>query len=86
MVLDLLQHAIHRVLLPLHGFDWDVGRDGAPPRPLIEVEDTFRRAGVAGTAAGFTSGLFAAAIGFVFGTLIETKLTHAPISHQSRLN
>jgi ABC-type branched-subunit amino acid transport system permease subunit len=46
----------------------------AAPRPLIEADDTFRRAIVAGTAAGFTSGLFAAAIGFLFGTLNANKI------------
>jgi len=46
----------------------------ASPRPLIEAEDTFQRAVVTGTAAGFMSGLFAAAIGFLFGTLNANKV------------
>jgi ABC-type branched-subunit amino acid transport system permease subunit len=46
----------------------------ASPRPLVEAEDTFQRAILAGTAAGFVSGLFAAAIGFVFGTLNANKI------------
>jgi ABC-type branched-subunit amino acid transport system permease subunit len=46
----------------------------ASPRPLSEDEDTFQRAIVAGTAAGFVSGLFAAAVGFIFGTLNANKI------------
>jgi ABC-type branched-subunit amino acid transport system permease subunit len=46
----------------------------ASPRPLIETEDTFQRAAVAGTAAGLVSGLFAAATGFIFGSLIANKI------------
>jgi ABC-type branched-subunit amino acid transport system permease subunit len=46
----------------------------ASPPPLLEREDTFKRAVMAGTAAGFTSGLFAAGTGFVFGTLAADKI------------
>jgi ABC-type branched-subunit amino acid transport system permease subunit len=46
----------------------------ASPRPLIEKEDTLPRAILAGTAAGFVSGLFAAAIGLIFGALITNKI------------
>ncbi|HSL42138.1 MAG TPA: hypothetical protein VK897_01825 [Anaerolineales bacterium] len=45
----------------------------ASPRPLNET-DTFRRAVIAGTSAGIVSGLFAAAIGFIFGTLISNNI------------
>jgi branched-chain amino acid transport system permease protein len=45
----------------------------AAPRPLNET-DTLKRAMMAGTAAGIVSGLFAAAIGFIFGTLIANKV------------
>ncbi|MGE5374579.1 MAG: branched-chain amino acid ABC transporter permease [Bacteroidota bacterium] len=46
----------------------------AAPGPLIDAEDTFQRAAVAGTAAGSVSGLFAAAAGFFFGSLIANKI------------
>jgi hypothetical protein len=46
---------------------------GAASRPLHEA-DTFQRAATAGTAAGFVHGLFAAVIGFIFGTLIENRI------------
>src|SRR5512133_1423848 len=45
----------------------------ASPRPLNEV-DLFKRAATAGTSAGIVSGLFAAVIGFIFGTLIENRI------------
>jgi ABC-type branched-subunit amino acid transport system permease subunit len=45
----------------------------AAPRPLNEA-DTFKRALAAGTSAGFVHGLFAAGIGFIFGTLIANKV------------
>lgn len=45
----------------------------ASTRPLGEA-DTFKRAATAGTSAGFVHGLFAAVIGFIFGTLIENRI------------
>jgi ABC-type branched-subunit amino acid transport system permease subunit len=42
----------------------------ASARPLIEA-DTLKRAAVAGLASGTTSGVFAAAIGYLFGTLLQ---------------
>ncbi|MGE5463675.1 MAG: hypothetical protein ACM3PS_09980, partial [Syntrophothermus sp.] len=46
----------------------------AAHRPLTDVPDSFKDAAVAGTAAGFVSGLFAAVIGIIFGTLLSNKI------------
>ncbi len=45
----------------------------AAPRSSNET-DTFKRAATAGASAGIVSGLFAAAIGFLFGTLIANRI------------
>jgi ABC-type branched-subunit amino acid transport system permease subunit len=45
----------------------------ASPRPLDET-DTWKRSITAGISAGIVSGLFAAGVGFIFGTLISNKI------------
>jgi ABC-type branched-subunit amino acid transport system permease subunit len=45
----------------------------ASPRPVVEA-DTFKQALIAGVSAGLISGLFAAVIGFIFGTLNANKI------------
>jgi hypothetical protein len=45
----------------------------ASPRPLDET-DTWKRSITAGISAGLINGLFAAGIGFIFGTLISNKI------------
>ena len=46
----------------------------AARRSVVECDDTLNNAIVAGTAAGFISGLFAAVTGLIFGTLIANKI------------
>jgi ABC-type branched-subunit amino acid transport system permease subunit len=45
----------------------------ASPRPLVE-DDTLKRAALSGLVAGAVSGLFAAGIGYLFGTLFENRV------------
>ena len=46
----------------------------AARRSLMQGADTLKSAFVAGAAAGFISGLFAAVTGFIFGTLIANRI------------